>query len=149
VKITDALLGEHGAFYAQFDRLEETLPHTDSAAEIREQAALLAAALVTHARLEDTLLFDRMRTAGADAGLLDAMEEEHTSIAGLLTRAQGSQNAATAREDLLEAVAQARDHFAKEERFAFPLAESTLGANALAELGGSWSERRDVFIAGA
>jgi len=149
VKITDALLGEHGAFYAQFDRLEETLPHTGSAAEVREQAALLAAALVTHAKLEDALLFDRMRSAGADEGLLDTMEAEHTTIAGLLISAQGSQDASAAREDLLEAVALAREHFSKEERLAFPLAESALGAGVLAELGVSWSQRRDVFLGDA
>ncbi len=68
MKITDALLGEHGAFYAQFDRLEETLPHTTLAGEVREQAALLAAALVSHAQLEDTLLFERMRAAGGTRG---------------------------------------------------------------------------------
>ncbi len=146
MKITDALLGEHGAFYAQFDRLEETLPHTTSAAEVREQAALLAAALVTHAKLEDALLFDRMRKGGADGGLLDAMEAEHTSIAGLLARAQGSQDPAAAREALLEAVAQAREHFAKEERFAFPLADTVLGSGILTELGASWSVRRDVHL---
>jgi hemerythrin-like domain-containing protein len=148
VKITDALLGEHGAFYAQFDRLEETLPHAASAAEIREQAALLAAALVTHAKLEDALLFTRMRSAGGDEGLLDTMEEEHTEIAARLTRAQGTQDTAVARGELLEAVSLARDHFAREERFAFPLAESVLGAAALTELGTRWSERRDVFLGG-
>jgi hypothetical protein len=149
MKITDALLGEHGAFYAQFDRLEETLPHTTSAAEVREQAALLAAALITHAKLEDALLFVRMRSAGADEGLLATMEEEHTEIAAGLTRAQGTQDAALARTELLEAVSLAREHFAREERFAFPLAESVLGAAALSELGVTWSERRDVFLGGS
>jgi iron-sulfur cluster repair protein YtfE (RIC family) len=147
VRITDALLGEHGAFYAQFDRLEETLPHTTSAAEVREQAALLAAALVTHAKLEDALLFDRMRSAGVDEGLLDTMEAEHTEIAGLLTRAQGSNDAVAARESLLDAVARAREHFSKEERLAFPLAERALGHRVLTELGVGWSGRRDVFLA--
>jgi len=146
VKLTDALLGEHGAFYAQFGRLEETLPHAGSVAEVREQAALLAAALVTHAKLEDALLFDRMRSAGADAGLLDTMVEEHTEIAGMLTRAQGTQDLAVARRELLDAVALAREHFGKEERLAFPMAERTLGAAALTDLGAAWSERRDVFL---
>jgi len=148
VRLTDALLGEHGAFYAQFDRLEETVPHAAAAAEVREQAALLAAALVTHARLEDELLFGRMRSAGADAGLLDAMEEEHTEIAGMLTRAQGTQDLVVARRELLDAVALARQHFAREERLAFPLAESALGGAVLSELGAAWSERRDVFLDG-
>jgi len=146
MKITDALLGEHGAFYAQFDRLEETLPHTTSAGEIREQAALLAAALVSHARLEDTLLFERMRTAGADEGLLGTMEGEHTEIAGLLARAQRSQEAAEAREELLEAVTRARDHFAREEQIAFPLAERLLGAAGLTVLGARWSASREVHL---
>lgn len=146
MKITDALLGEHGAFYAQFDRLEEALPHTNAVAEIREQAALLAAALVTHAKLEDTVLFDRMRSAGADEGLLRTMEEEHETIAALLTRAQGSQDATLAREALLDAVAQAREHFAREERLAFPLADRLLGAVVQDELGARWSEHRAVFL---
>lgn len=146
MKITDALLGEHGAFYAQFDRLEETIPHTTSVGEVREQAALLAAALVSHAQLEDTLLFERMRSAGGDEGLLSTMEAEHTEIAGLLTRAQGSQDVSAARDDLLEAVTLAREHFAKEEQIAFPLAESILGAAGLTALGARWSARREVFL---
>jgi hemerythrin-like domain-containing protein len=146
MKITDALLGEHGAFYAQFDRLEETIPHTSSVGEVREQAALLAAALVSHAQLEDTLLFDRMRAAGGDEGLLSTMEAEHSEIAGLLTRAQGSQDVSVAREELLEAVSLARDHFSKEEQIAFPLAESILGAAGLTVLGARWSARREVFL---
>ncbi len=146
MKITDALLGEHGAFYAQFDRLEETIPHTTSVGEVREQAALLAAALVSHAQLEDTLLFERMRSAGGDEGLLSTMEAEHTEIAGLLTRAQGSQDVSAARDDLLDAVTLARDHFAKEEQIAFPLAESILGAAGLTALGARWSARREVFL---
>ncbi len=147
MKLTDALLGEHGAFYAQFDRLEG-LPESTPAPEVREQAALLAAALVTHAHLEDELLFDRMRTSGADAGLLDTMEEEHRTIAGLLERAQGTSQGPQALGHLLEAVTLAREHFAKEERMAFPLAESLLGEEPLTELGERWSERRAVFLGG-
>jgi len=146
MKITDALLGEHGAFYAQFDRLEDTLPHTTSAGEVREQAALLAAALISHAQLEDTLLFERMRAAGGDEGLLSTMESEHTDIARLLRRAQGSQDVSAARDDLLEAVALAREHFAREEQVAFPMAERIVGAAGLTALGARWSARREVFV---
>ncbi len=74
------------------------------------------------------------------------MEAEHTEIAGLLTRAQGSQDVSAARDDLLEAVTLARDHFAKEEQIAFPLAESILGAAGLTALGARWSARREVFL---
>lgn len=145
MRLTDALLGEHGAFYAQFDRLE-ALPAGLTVAEVREQAALLASALVSHADLEDELLFERMRSAGGDGGLLDAMEEEHRIIAGHLQRAQGSGDASKAMDALLEGVAVAREHFAREERMAFPLAERLLQGQALSDLGAEWSRRRGVEL---
>lgn len=150
MKITDALLGEHGAFYAQFDRLETDLPRAASAAEVREQAALLSSALVSHAQLEDELLFDRLGAApGADPGLLAVMAEEHERIAGALRKAQSGSDLAASRSVLLEAVAEARAHFAKEERAVFPLAESILGAAVLEELGAAWAARRAVYLEGA
>jgi hemerythrin-like domain-containing protein len=149
MKITDALLGEHGAFYAQFDRLEQVLPHAASAGEVREQAGLLAAALVSHARLEDEVLFRRMAQAGGDPGLLRTMEDEHGEIAALLARAQVTADLEAARSILLEAVALARDHFAKEERVAFPMAESLLDGGTLSDLGSDWAGRRVVFLAPA
>lgn len=147
MKITDALLGEHGAFYAQFDRIEEQLPVCRDVAEVREQAALLASALVSHARLEDELLFGAMAAANGDPGLLDAMETEHGAIADRLSRAQGTADLTLARNELLEAVSLARDHFAKEERLAFPLADALLSASVLRDLGDAWAIRRDVFVA--
>jgi len=149
VRITDALLGEHGAFYAQFDRLEAELPRASGVAEVREQAALLAAALVSHAHLEDELLFDRLaRVPAADPGLLAVMAEEHERIARALRRAQSTADLATGRAQLLEAVAEAREHFAKEERAVFPLAETLLGVPVLEELGAAWAARRAVFVDG-
>ena len=95
MKLTDALLGEHGAFYAQFDRLEETVPHAATAAEVREQAALLAAALVTHAKLEDALLFKRLDAKiGAGAGPLAVMRADHEEIEGNLSVAEKAATAA-------------------------------------------------------
>jgi hypothetical protein len=64
VRITDALTGEHGALVTLFDRLDRDLHAGAAAGEVREQAALLAAALVSHAHLEDELLFDRLGRAG-------------------------------------------------------------------------------------
>lgn len=146
MRIIDALLGEHGAFYAQFDRLEEVLPHATSTGEVREQAALLAAALISHAKLEDEVLFRRMAQAGGDPGLLMTMEDEHVEIAALLARAQVTSSLEGARSALLEAVALARNHFAKEERVAFPMADSLLDADVLMALGSAWADRRVVFL---
>ena len=145
MKLTDALLGEHGVFCAQFDRLDEELPHTVTVGEVREQAGLLAAGLVSHAKIEDELLFERMGRAGGDPGLLAALADEHGQIADRLARAQGTHDLELARSEVLEAVALARDHFAKEERLAFPMAEAVLGGPALEALGAEWAGRRDVF----
>lgn len=53
MRITDAFLGEHGVFYAQFDHLESLLTTGPSAECVREQAGLLASALAPHAQLEN------------------------------------------------------------------------------------------------
>jgi len=38
MKMTDALLGEHGVFYAQFNHLEEVVPKTEDLSEVLAQA---------------------------------------------------------------------------------------------------------------
>lgn len=148
MRLTDALLGEHGVFYAEFDRLDSCIPYVATAAEVREEAALLAAGLVSHARLEDMLLFDELeRRALLDPALIATMREEHTAIAGKLDRAQATGDRELAGELLLEAVATAREHFSKEERLAFPAADAALGAARLEELASWWAAERGVFLA--
>jgi len=53
--IVDALLGEHGALYVQFDHVEEAIPQLSLCA-LRAQTDVLAAALQSHSSLEDELL---------------------------------------------------------------------------------------------
>lgn len=146
MKITDALLGEHGTLVAMFDRLDHHLESATQVGEVREQAALLAAALITHAHLEDELLFAALAAAGAPPDLVASMAEDHETIAGGLRRAQGTALAAEARDELLTAVALARRHFEVEERMAFPLAVNLLGEAKLAELGVEWAQRRAVRL---
>lgn len=146
MRITDALLGEHGTLVAQFDRIELSHRHLALVAEVREQAALLSSALLSHAQLEDELLFDRVMALGGDRDLMVRMADQHSSIAASLALAQGTDDLARARSALLKAVAEARDHFALEERMVFPLAETLLGERALHELGAVWGERRAVWL---
>lgn len=61
MKVTDALLGEHAVFYAQFDYLEKTIPPAKDLALVKSQGAMLTAALASHAHLEDELLSSRSR----------------------------------------------------------------------------------------
>jgi hypothetical protein len=74
------------------------------------------------------------------------MADEHSQIGDRLSRAQGTEELELARNELLEAVAMARDHFAKEERLAFPMAQELLDAKALEALGAAWAARREVYL---
>ena len=144
MKITDALLGEHGVFYAQFAVLEHERGVV-SVETLRAEAALLAAALVSHAQLEDELLFAKLDAKlGAGAGPLAVMRADHEEIEGNLAAAQKAATASGSREALLSAIAGAREHFAREEMVLFPLAEQALGPDVLRELGALWAAQRGV-----
>lgn len=147
MKVTDAFLGEHGAFYAQFDWLETALALDPPAGCVPRLAAMLAAALGPHARLENELLFGPLEAA-MGGGPPAVMRMEHERIEGLLAEAAGSGDDAAARGALLEAIRLAREHFLKEERIAFPLAESMFGEGRLRELAARWAEARRVALVG-
>jgi iron-sulfur cluster repair protein YtfE (RIC family) len=150
MKITDAFLGEHGVFYAQFDALDSTLGGEPGLDVVRAQVALLDAALAPHAQLENELLFEPLAEALGDAaGPVPVMLAEHDEIDAMLQRAARATSAQAARDLLRRVVELARDHFEKEERIAFPLAESVLSAEKLRRLGEEWSRRRRVSLGAA
>lgn len=146
MKIIEALLGEHGVFYAQFDHLEQAAPAAESLAQVQSQTALLAAALATHAGLENELLFTALDPHLGQMGPLAVMRMEHDEIENTLGQVQATQDLAQAQRLVLHAVRVARDHFAKEEQVLFPMAEQMLGAEGLTQLGTRWAERRHVMI---
>ena len=147
MRITDALLGEHGVFYAQFDHLQEAMPVAETLAQVKDQAALLAAALKPHANLENDLLFAALDPYLGQMGPLTVMRREHDEIEGALARVQEVQDLAEARDLVLHALYVARDHFAKEEQVLFPMAHQVLSAEVLTQLGAQWAERREVRLA--
>lgn len=147
MRITDALLGEHGVFYAQFEHLAEALPRTRNVEEVHSLAAFLAAALGPHAHLEDELLFSALEPyLGTAGGPLRVMRSEHDEIEGALDRVQQVHELEAARNLVRRALTVAREHFAKEEHVLFPMAAQFLGDNRLAELGAAWAQRRDVMV---
>ena len=146
MKITDAFLGEHGVFYARFSHLEEVFPQTESLEEVHAQAALLTAALATHARLEEDLLFTSLDPHLGPMGPLTVMRAEHNEIEGTLTRIPEVKDLVEARGLLLHALQVARQHFAKEEQVLFPMANQILGEETLTRLGAQWAERRSVSV---
>jgi len=145
MRITDALLGEHGVLYALFDHVEGEL---DDGADPAPHAALLRRVLHAHATAEDELLFDEMAArVDGDGGPAGAMIREHREVADLLERTRYA-GGDELRELLREVTALARSHFRREEEAAFPLAEELFDAGRLGELGAAWGERRAVRLRG-
>ena len=146
MKVTDAFLGEHGVFYAQFKHLEQTIPAASQPDQVHIHAAMLASALATHAQLENDLLFSAMEPHVGPMGPLAVMRREHEEIEGTLAGLQEVQDTAEAQRMLLYAIRVARDHFAKEERILYPMAEKALDAETLSQLGAQWAEHRAVSV---
>lgn len=146
MKLTDALLGEHGVFYAQFDHLEQVLPEVENIKVIHTQSGMLAAALATHASLEEELLFQSLDPHPVAGGPLNVMRMEHQEIENTLEQIPIIDETDLSRQRLLYVVETARQHFAKEEQILFRLAYELLGDAALIELGSRWAVLRNVMI---
>lgn len=147
MKITDAFLGEHGVFYAQFDHLDGILDGEPDLETVKGLAGLLASALAPHASLENELLFDpaAARPGGA-GGPMEAMHEEHDGIEALLEKVLEATDGERARGDLREVLDRAREHFRREEEVAFGMAEELLGTEELERRVREWATRRDVRL---
>ncbi len=144
MKITDALLGEHGVFYAQLAHLEQVAPVAPTLAQVQGLTALLGAALSTHAAMEDELLFTALDPYLGGGGPLAVMRMEHDQIESALVQVQQAGERVEAQRLTLNAIQVARDHFAKEEQILFYIAQQVLGDEALARLGRQWATRRGV-----
>jgi hemerythrin-like domain-containing protein len=144
VKLTDALLGEHGVFYVLFNQIEEIAAIESPLAQIRGATTVLGAMVDSHATLEDELLFSAIEPhLGTGDGPLAVMRAEHEEMARLLEQIKDADDA----DQVEEALSAARSHFQKEERVLFPMAQHLLGDEALTRLGKSWAKARRVTIA--
>ena len=146
MKITDALLGEHAVFYTQFDYLEQFAPSVTDHPLVKSLGAMLAAALASHARLEEELLFTTLEPHIGSTGPLAVMRMDHDEIEKSLEHLPATQDVDQARELLLQIVAIAREHFAKEERMLYPIATQMLSAETLIDLGAQWAYARRIIL---
>lgn len=147
MKLTDALLGEHGAFYMFFDQIEKIAPIAETVAQIRGPMTVLAAMIESHATLEDELLFAALEPhLGTDVGPLAQMRAEHDELERLLGQIEETEDVNQATAWVEETLRTARSHFHKEERVLFPMAEHLLGEEALMRLGKAWADARGVTI---
>lgn len=147
LKLTDALLGEHGIFHALFDLVEEMAGRDEPVVQIRAATTVLAAMVDRHATLEEDLLFHALEPRlGRDAGPLAVMWAEHEEMAKRLTEIESADGLGRAVDLIETALNLARSHFQKEEQVLFPLAERLLDRDTLIDLGRAWAERRGVAV---
>lgn len=146
MRITQALLGEHGAMYPLLDLIERSAS-TAGLAEIKAQARFLEATLISHADIEDELLrplvlpYLPKPEPGPDGSIPPT---DHQVIHAGLTSVADAADVEAARQRLKDTVAATRKHFRKEERIIFPIADSHLPAEQLRELGAQWAVLRRV-----
>lgn len=145
MKITEALLAEHVVFHNVFDHLERVVPKLKSLAEVHAMAALLEVLLEGHSRVEDELILAPLDHCIAQMGQQESFHKEHEEIDESLKLALKARQTRSARTLLLQAVTASRNHFDKEERILFPIAEKILKSKTLTTLGESWKERRKAI----
>lgn len=146
MKVTQAFLGEHAVFYAQFEHLEKNLPRAESHEWVVAQSLLLQSAVATHAQLEEELLFSVLEPHTGQGGPVAVMRMEHEEIESALDAIPFTPDLDAARSSLQRVIQVARQHFAKEEQILFPMADQFLNLEELERLGDRWAERRHVDV---
>ncbi len=146
MKITEALTAEHAVFFAQLDQLEKMMGAHQTLGELKAVSALLAAALQTHAGLEDDLLFAALEHCLDQMGKLETVHHDHDAILDSLSRIQTARTRAEAQRHLHRVIQLARHEFDLEERIIFPMAEGVLRAETLTKLGKAWARQRGVIV---
>jgi len=143
MKITDAMRGEHGPLYALFLHCEESALKWELA-DLLLAGRCIEAALLSHARVEDDLLFTAIERVMPPGGPASAMRAEHDEIDQELTALRAAGTESQARQAMAAVIEKARDHFQKEEMVLFPLADELLAPAELESLARVWAERRGV-----
>jgi hemerythrin-like domain-containing protein len=142
MKITEALFAEHLVFHNMFDYIEAIAPKLKTLAEVKSLATLMESLLKAHSDTEDELFLGPLEHCFEQIGQRDAFLEEHKEIDDSMRHLRGVKNLKKARQLLLAAVTYSREHFDKEERIVFPLAERVLKHKTLTALGQTWMEQR-------
>jgi len=143
MKITDVLRAEHAVFHNLFDHIETTVPRLKTLAEVKALAAVVEKVHEPHAKTEDDLFMEPLEHCFDQIGQNETFHAEHRQIEEALARARHAKTVKDAKRVLLGAIAACREHFDKEERIVFPLAERVLKAKTLSELGQAWLSRRE------
>jgi len=137
MNILDELRRDH-------DRLRSDLADLEAGRATQDRLGRFVRELLTHASLEDELLFHELeRDLPADQGPLAMMREEHEQIEAGLARLGGADPAdPSVRAEIGGLAGIARDHFRKEEDVLFAFAERLIDGARLSALGAVFREGR-------
>ncbi len=118
----------------------------------RDRRALVDAAclaLEVHARLEEEIFYPAMRATDAgEAADVDHSIVDHDRMRALIARLRASSaDDPSLDEDFMALMREVMHHVADEETRMLPLAERTLGAKRLDELGARMTSRRMALMA--
>ena len=152
MKITEALFAEHLVFHNMFDHIEDATPGFKTLGEVKAIAAVMESMLKSHSDTEDDLFLGPLEHCFEQIGQRDAFLEEHLEMDGNLQRVLQATRLKDAQQLLLRAVRHSRQHFDREERIVFPMAEQMLKQKTLTELGRNWMDQRaqsPLLVAGA
>lgn len=145
MKLTDALLGEHAVLYELFEHVRHAAAGGNGG-DIRQAILVLDRLLVSHARVEEDLLFPALDPHIGQMGPLAVMRAEHRGIEYLLAAAQREPDPAALGRIVADLLDLAQGHFQKEEMALFPMARRFLDEVTLTRLGDGWATRRKVNI---
>ena len=147
MKLTDALIAEHGVFYIFFDQVLAVASSGASVDQLKCVTRVLSAAVETHAGLEEALLFPALEPHLGTGGPLAVMRDEHADVKQALEQMEGIRDAGDGAERVVRALHHLRDHFQKEESVLFSIARQILDDETQNRLGEAWAEARRVTVA--
>ena len=146
MKITEILMAEHAVFHNLFDHIESVLPRTRTLAEVKSLATVVETLLAPHSKTEDDLFIEPLEHCFEQIGQNETFHAEHRKIEEMLAGVRKAKTLAAAKKILLGAIAASREHFDKEERIVFPLAERVLKPQTLSDLGAEWLRKREAAL---
>jgi iron-sulfur cluster repair protein YtfE (RIC family) len=144
MKLTDVLLGEHAAFHALLDEIEEMASFAGEVAQIESAMTVLTTEIKSHATLEEKLFFPALEPHVETNELFAEMHAEHEQIQFGLECIEDARDLHEALEAVGQTLGIARRHFKNEEEGIYALAEEVLDDETLTQLGEAWATARSV-----
>jgi hemerythrin-like domain-containing protein len=148
MKITDVLYGEHGMFYPVFDYFNTAMQANLELGELKSMAKVFKEMITTHANMEEAILFTALETHIGQVGPLSVMRAEHGQIDDALEAILAVETIDDFKHHFGGLIDLLRNHFSKEEKVLFVIAQKVLDEPTQLELAERWSVYRGVSIPG-